>query len=625
MSSTRQPIVHAGMLGGMDATTPPHMLDAQTWFFARDVRNHNGRIEQNKLMRLLGQTATADKIYGIFSIPVGHANHCHFLAISKSFVYQLRLDSIVSSAALNFIGAFETTEFVWNFTSFRPTFVFYNNHLWFSSRQTEPIWTDGQALYRTNSARQYIGAPLTLDHTGNTISLSGYSLPAGTGFVLGGTLPLELVAGKVYYSVSPTQFVFGVSETVGGAAIDFSSNGSGVTLSTVQPSSPQPMAAYIEVFFDHLFAANLIYKGQNAPWQVRWSHLYDFTKWEPSPENEADFYDVVGWQEADFAENGITGMKKLGDTLLIYTPDAIVSGSYIGLPKVMHFRPLDTTQGNSFPNTLASNGESHFFYDEKVQDFFRLDKGGAIKSIGQPIKQQVLDKTTIAQRRAMFTQVLTDFEEIWWTVDDDTFVDIFVFNWRYEKWFIRSRRMGATLRPLMSIGPRTGYRAKTVDELTGTIDGLTGQMNDLVSTISLGESYRLYGDNVGQVLRDHISTDLTSDLLDGQLPFLETGDRVYGDAYTRKETDAITIHAAFRSGTGGGIQVVLLKRENMGSALVSVNVGTWDLNTPHRRLTFPRQFGTSFRWRFTFTDGTRPVDFEFYGFQEHVYMGKAEA
>src|SRR6266487_952757 len=51
-----------------------------------------------------------------------------------------------------------------------------------------------------------------------------------------------------------------------------------------------PSGRYVATWYDHLVVGVPTYKGQRYADRVTWSHLYDFSKWEPDATNDADHW-----------------------------------------------------------------------------------------------------------------------------------------------------------------------------------------------------------------------------------------------------------------------------------------------------------------------------------------------
>lgn len=236
-----------------------------------------------------------------------------------------------------------------------------------------------------------------------------------------------------------------------------------------------PSGRYVSVWYDHLVVGYPTYRGTVYPNRFMVSDLYNFTQWEPDhAKNEADHYDLVEWQSTDYPYTGITGQGKLGKVLWIYTPTAIVPVIYVGKPKVFYVAEENilTGIGNTYPWTLASMNNVHFFFDGIENNFFAFD-GSSPQPIGEPVKQFMKDNLNTDPVRASRMWAAIDVERtevIWRFVSKNSFgaFDKLVrFNYRYRVW-----STGSDENVHSFCG--SSFRIKTIGELTGTIADLLG-------------------------------------------------------------------------------------------------------------------------------------------------------
>lgn len=94
------------------------------------------------------------------------------------------------------------------------------------------------------------GLTCTFDYITDTVIRSGHSLGAGTivVFETTGTLPTGLSTLTKYYVINPTSSTFQLSLTEGGAAVDFSSNGTGTHDYQQQFSLPDARGQFIRIW-----------------------------------------------------------------------------------------------------------------------------------------------------------------------------------------------------------------------------------------------------------------------------------------------------------------------------------------------------------------------------------------
>lgn len=386
-----------------------------------------------------------------------------------------------------------------------------------------------------------------------------------------------------------------------------------------------PAGRYLVSWYDHMVLGYPTVSGSTYPNRVMISHLYDFATWTPDKTNEADFYDLVEWQQTDYPFVGITGLGKLRGTLWMYTPTAIVPLRYVGLPKVIQVEEegIVTRIGNTFPWTLVCLDNVHFFYDGIEQMFWAFD-GQTPQPIGEPVRAylQANLNTDLSLASKMYGFVDVDNREVWWpfvsTASSGPFDKAVVFNYRYKRWFT------ASVEDVQSFcgGVRNSL---TVGQLTGLVSGLTG----LVGVLGLGQgvALRLFGSSTGQVLREEVVADDVSLLLPADNPVLESGDFHYGDIRTEKENDQLTVNATWDQDENpeGFINVRVKGRPYLGDDVVwtddNDSVGQWKPTYPDQLLTYRSKVGRVLRYHFE-AENIRGLVFN--AFSEGIYVKQAE-
>jgi hypothetical protein len=400
---------------------------------------------------------------------------------------------------------------------------------------------------------------------------------------------------------------------------------------TVQPEFGNinvPSSRYITNFFDHIVVLNSTFKGVYEPWTCRWSDLYNPGQWEPNPENEADSFDLVGWQRSSGIMAGGTGMGRLGDVLYLYTESCIFKMVYTGLPKVMQVSVAFEDYGNFFLNGLVTSRDVHLFFDAYYQNFFLFDGFNRPKPIGDDILGFFLANVNFSFTSIDVTQQLTSFavadkNEAWWCFYATTLASYvaIVYNWSSDSWTIL--KLSGRIK-LIGGG---GTRALTCDELTGTCDNLTGVCDDLSKTdIVIPRTYIF---EPGSFHRELASGEVaTSSLV--EFPFMETRDLIT-DLQREVEVDRICIHATHsETSTTAGINVYVSARQNLQDTVVYKFVGKWTRFTPQGILSFPAQTGRVFRYKFQLTGSAteialgKPHEFVFYDFTDNVFNMEAE-
>lgn len=326
----------------------------------------------------------------------------------------------------------------------------------------------------------------------------------------------------------------------------------GSGLSNLIASGPTYSGLYLENFHNHLMIANLFDGTNSFPNRIAYSDIQDFTDFDPTDVNEADFFELES--QAGDALNGamITGMAKMSDYLYIYTPTSIWQMQYVGLPNVMLTTAKIREVGCSYPYALASILDNHYFIGEG--GFYRFD-GATVSSIGENIWeyfQSDLHPHYLLQNKT-FTIINTKNHEITWyycsTTSNGTIDKAVVFNYIEQIWFpIDGRNVCSSqfnsIRQFTTIDQLTGTQ---INSLTGHIDALSANTPFALTLFGMGGSY------ITQE-QDPTSTNY-SQVLPETPAFLETGDIHYGSLGVVKELTSIRLDAAWLLGSGVTIEL----------------------------------------------------------------------
>lgn len=399
-------------------------------------------------------------------------------------------------------------------------------------------------------------------------------------------------------------------------------------------SNRQPAARYIDVFFDHLVVGYPTWNGNPTPTRVHWSDLYRINQWVPSPKNEADFFDVEEWCRTDFPLCGCTGLGRIGNTLWVYTPSAIVSVRYQGRMKspvfgqgltgstaggggpVMIFgdRVLKDI-GNSLMYGLIVYKDMHYFWDGVEQDFYKFN-GQEVESIGIKIKQYFLSNVNQSWSlfQATWGYARPGRQEIVWVFVSNKqsglyFDQAIVYNWKTGRWYTQSVENLHCF-----VGPGiTGGRA---DDLVGETSALTGTADQLLVPTTVNPP--LWGGGlVNNLFRESTEADPDSALLYQDTPSLTTKDYGYDDLEHIKEASSIVIHAMDRY--SNGVNVALSVRDNLDDPVTFPTTKLYKYDPEEKRVGLPRNAGRLLRYRFQPATTNGPVrDFVWGGFVDNV-------
>lgn len=637
-----KPIPHYGQHGGMDYGTEPHLLDEKTWRFLDGMSG--GAVTSQILSRkLITSVKGTYDVEALVNLPNGRLDYGLWLAFSKDAVKPLRLSGLRPAiAALNPCEDRIVTH-VYNGRVFftnkdnRVRFIDSNGvHELFDHRRSwtkdngellngngpftkEPLYGDNEkpegdlgALFTWTtgqSYRVYVATTIPFrrfDEIGVIITKSDGTQQALTGTVT--------TIEKDYLVVLATDTVVGVenqwlTQQFGRIVLP-------PALVRVT-STPVPAGRYVTMFFDHVVVGAPCWKGVQMHNKTMWSHLYDFAEWKPESSTEADSYTHSEYQYGDDIVSGVSGMAHFGELLLISTTSCIYAMSYTGLPRVVRVAPLIQGYGNGLPYAMAQLDRGVVWCDVHHRSFFAF-RGQGPEDIGQSIADYFFSSLTANSKWAARTwsYVNRAKSEVGWVYVstasvNGTFDRQIVFNYKENTWSIRN---GATL----SAFGVFGKRAKTIKELTGTIDSNTAVIDELEETSE--DRMVVWGGNEEQVWREEVPSDLTANLVNLETIRLETGDLIYGSAQKVKEVSQITINAGGTVLTG--IKVYVSAREHMDDVVVFTEVGTWTPTIKEKMLTFSQQTGKILRYAFVPVGS--PRGFIWRGYEDNVLGAGAD-
>jgi hypothetical protein len=356
-------------------------------------------------------------------------------------------------------------------------------------------------------------------------------------------------------------------------------------------------ATYIENFYGHVVLGNVNDNSSFWPNRVVWSDKDDFSDFVPISTNEADLFDIEQVYGTSPNGIGITGLRKLGNELFIYTSNSIWGMAYVGLQAgVMQITSRVRDVGNYFPYGLASVRDTHFFIGQ--DDFYKFD-GVSVEPIGMDVRDYFFaDIHPLLQYQNLtHCEVNIELQEITWyycskantvgTIDKAV-----VYNYA-EKLFYPIDGRGVTCVVRAKI-----QTYKRIDDFLGTtINGLSGSIQALSNSNAF--EVNLFGTYDTYVLREATLADPASAVIEESEPFLESGDIHRGTILGFKELESMGIDASYTHGTG--VKVEVSQRDYLANPVVFAEVGNWLPTVQERRLSLPRSAGRVARYRFTAT------------------------
>jgi hypothetical protein len=291
--------------------------------------------------------------------------------------------------------------------------------------------------------------------------------------------------------------------------------------------------------------------------------------WEPAQTNEAEYIDFEEWARHDIPFYGVTGIRRLGNLQIVYTPTAIFGVRYVGKPKIVQWDPLVEDRGSGLVYGLCGHASRHFFFDGVEGDFFAFD-GQSVTSIGGPSIDKFVEAMstdwTVAQQTWAYTR--PEFQEAVWvfkTTGSTTYDKKLVYNWNTNEWH------WASCEDERAFGGGTGQLVTSADSLVGTLNALVGTAD--AQGVSGTSVPCLWGSGDSYVLREVVDADAETTYLAQDEPYLVTPDVHMGTLDLVKELDRILVNAKYIY--GDGIEVSMSVRESLTDTVEYKTMGVW--------------------------------------------------
>lgn len=441
-------------------------------------------------------------------------------------------------------------------------------------------------------------------------------------FSTSGALPTGLTAGTIYYVISDGFGVdsFQVSATLGGAAINTSSAGSGthsvtatytalsaskqwqfrqfgsVVIAVQGNIAPQaftlgtssafadlagspPNADYVEVVGRFLVLSGLT----SNPYRVQWSGLNAITTWT-SGTNQSDYQ--------DFADGGIVRGVAGGEYGYIFQDQAVRRMVYApGSPVIFQIDRIAQDMGLYAPYSLIRAGEKVFFHSAK--GFHKIEPGGVPQQIGR----ERVDRTFFTALDKGNPQLFIGAADprssrVFWAYKSNSgaaglYDTILGYDYALDRWF-----------PIMQSGEfllgisQTGLTLESLDAISASLDDLTSSLDSYATSVT---------PEISQFSSEHRLGFFRGSNLEATMESSEQGTdgrriRVKG---FRPITDAATIYGSLRyRDTAQGTAT------DGDEVLINSRTGKCDIIRDARYVRFKQRIPSGTSW--TFNAGFEP-------------------
>lgn len=367
-----------------------------------------------------------------------------------------------------------------------------------------------------------------------------------------------------------------------------------------------PSGVYMVEFYGHLLIGCPTYQGQYHKDWVLGSHLHDPSQWTPAKINEASYYefdiDVVTGEEPI----GLTGLAKLRDWVIVYSPSKIWYLEYVGLEAkglVYQRKPLIEGIGSAFKYGVIGNDLYHFFWSDEncymIDGTHQRTMLAMPQTIGDDIKEfffQDLNQDSTL-RNMTWAYIERFFNEVHWvyvSVNSTTLDKELVYNFKEKTWSVKTTDVAIYSRAEVCL-PANLDSIGTITQQLGQITTTLGQLNQPSGYIKR----ILYGGSDYKVFRDEIASDVPAALLPlHNNPYLESQDEIYNSLNEVKHVDGLIIHGTYDPQTCEGIMVYVAARFSVADPLNWQRVAIWQDKTEYGLFSFPRISGRVFRYKF---------------------------
>lgn len=100
MPSVYQANPHFNGTGGVDSSSPPHLVEENKWTKCHQFRVAFGGVVQVPNKVLLGTIPISEPLLRIVSLPSGFSNRCLLVALTLTAVYQIKPTNVAASRVL---------------------------------------------------------------------------------------------------------------------------------------------------------------------------------------------------------------------------------------------------------------------------------------------------------------------------------------------------------------------------------------------------------------------------------------------------------------------------------------------------------------------------------------------
>lgn len=256
---------------------------------------------------------------------------------------------------------------------------------------------------------------------------------------------------------------------------------------------------YITGFFNRVIGANKYDSSSPNPVLVGWSGDLNFGVWDTATDISAGSTPLVE-AATDFADP-ITGLFGFASVMLMLRERSLWTATKRAVASnPFQFQASFPYAGCDTPNSATQKRNGIVWYDNRSNQVYDYTIGSNPREIGDAVRDLIRTRITdLDSVMGTYDTVRNRYHLLIPSSNSNQTYE-YVFDYGTESWVETVRPLAASVSMLDG-----GSVAKTIDELSGTINSLVGYINDL-STTTLNPPKLFYGLSDGDIVSANSTT-----------------------------------------------------------------------------------------------------------------------
>lgn len=250
---------------------------------------------------------------------------------------------------------------------------------------------------------------------------------------------------------------------------------------------------YITGFFNRLVGANLYSASSPNPTLVAWSGDINFAVWNPATDISAGSTPLLE-AATDFADP-ISGIFGFASVMLILRERSLWTATKRPVASnPFQFQASFPYAGCDVPNSATQKRNGLVWYDNRSNQVYDYTIGQAPREIGNPIRDLLSSRISNLDSIMGAYDTVRDRYHLLIPSELSTTSYEYVFDFGTESWVENTRENVASVSAIDG-----GVSSLLIDELSGTIDALVGDIDDLANT-TINPPKVFYGISDGNIV-----------------------------------------------------------------------------------------------------------------------------